>query len=200
MRRSGITLVLLALLAVLGASACGGRQAAVPDCRDYVASPSARAAERGGTAGAATRDDSRFVCYAGVSRLAAVAYGLMAQKRSANPTVLRFAERTIDDNKRAYAELDELARQQDAMTMPTRLDEEHAAIRSQLSPLAGDAFDRAYVRQLIAEDRQAMQLQQEELARGNEPLLKRYAVNAMKKLQEEIASARQVAVDIGAER
>jgi len=196
MRRSGVLLVLLALL---GASSCGTRHAGPTDCRDYVASPAAHAARLNGNAGAPTGEDYQYVCFAGVSRLAVVAYGLMAEKRSANPAVRGLTERLVGDNKQAYAELDGLARQQDGMVMPTRLDEEHVATRSQLSPLTGDAFDRAYLQLLIAEDQEAIRLQHRELKGGEEPFLKRYAVNSLKRLQGELASVQQVAAEIGAQ-
>ncbi len=189
--------LLLASALVLAAASCASRQKTETDCRDAVESPAARTSNIGGSAGAPERADYQFACYAAVNRLATVAYGLLAEKRAQSQVVRGYARQLVEENKEAYASLEGLARQQNGMVMPTRLDEAHAAVRAQLGALQGDAFDRAYLQAQIREDDNAIDLYQRELKAGNEPFLKHFAANSLVKTRADLVHARQIAAEIG---
>jgi len=93
-----------------------------------------------------TAADRKAITDMGMSNMAEVEMGKLAQSKSQNAEVKAFAQKMIDDHGKALTEVQTLA-QSKGVTLPTELDAKHKAMSDRLSKLSGDSFDKTYVKQ-----------------------------------------------------
>lgn len=102
-----------------------------------------------GTAASAaklTAADRKAIMDMGMSNMAEVEMGKLAQSKSQNAEVKAFAQKMVDDHGKALTEVQTLA-QSKGVTLPTELDAKHKAMADRLGKLSGDSFDKTYVKQ-----------------------------------------------------
>jgi len=106
------------------------------------------AGQQSATAGAAKLGsaDRKAIMDMGMSNMAEVAMGKLAQSKSQNADVKAFATKMVDDHGKALTEVQTLA-QSKGVTLPTDLDAKHKAQSAKLEKMTGDAFDKAYMQQ-----------------------------------------------------
>ena len=90
--------------------------------------------------------DRKAIMDMGMSNMAEVAMGKLAQSKSQNAEVKQFATKMVDDHGKALGEVQTLA-QSKGVTLPTELDAKHKAMSAKLEKMSGDAFDKAYMQQ-----------------------------------------------------
>ncbi len=133
------------------AAACGPRPAGDDDTASSQAivktDPATPPTDRGDQV--VTGGDLGFLNDAAPGGMAEIALGRLAVERTANPEVKRFAERVIADHAKAGEELEQLA-QRKQVTLPADVNPQHKEALAQLSQLEGAAFDRAYVKAMVA--------------------------------------------------
>lgn len=93
-----------------------------------------------------TAADRKAIMDMGMSNMAEVEMGKLAQNKSQNAEVKAFAQKMIDDHGKALTEVQTLA-QSKGVTLPTELDAKHKAMSDRLAKLSGDSFDKTYVKQ-----------------------------------------------------
>jgi len=93
-----------------------------------------------------TAADRKAIMDMGMSNMAEVAMGKLAQSKSQNAEVKQFATKMVDDHGKALGEVQTLA-QSKGVTLPTELDAKHKAMSAKLEKMSGDAFDKAYMQQ-----------------------------------------------------
>ncbi len=93
-----------------------------------------------------TAADRKAIMDMGMSNMAEVEMGKLAQSKSQNADVKAFAQKMVDDHGKALTEVQTLA-QSKGVTLPTELDAKHKAMSAKLEKASGDAFDKAYVKQ-----------------------------------------------------
>ena len=93
-----------------------------------------------------TSADRKAIMDMGMSNMAEVEMGKLAQSKSQNAEVKAFATKMVDDHGKALTEVQTLA-QSKGVTLPTELDAKHKAMSAKLEKMSGDAFDKAYVKQ-----------------------------------------------------
>jgi len=93
-----------------------------------------------------TSADRKAIMDMGMSNMAEVEMGKLAQSKSQNAEVKAFAQKMVDDHGKALTEVQTLA-QSKGVTLPTELDAKHKAMSAKLEKMSGDAFDKAYVKQ-----------------------------------------------------
>lgn len=93
-----------------------------------------------------TSADRKAITDMGMSNMAEVEMGKLAQSKSQNAEVKAFATKMVDDHGKALTEVQTLA-QSKGVTLPTELDAKHKAMSAKLEKMSGDAFDKAYVKQ-----------------------------------------------------
>ena len=93
-----------------------------------------------------TAADRKAIMDMGMSNMAEVEMGKLAQSKSQNAEVKAFAQKMIDDHGKALTEVQTLA-QSKGVTLPTELDAKHKAMSDRLAKLSGDSFDKTYVKQ-----------------------------------------------------
>jgi putative membrane protein len=90
--------------------------------------------------------DRKAIMDMGMSNMAEVAMGKLAQSKSQNADVKAFADKMVTEHGAALTEVQTLA-QLKGVTLPTELDAKHKAQSAKLEKMSGDAFDKAYAKQ-----------------------------------------------------
>lgn len=106
----------------------------------------AGAAATANSAAKLTAADRKAITDMGMSNMAEVEMGKLAQSKSQNAEVKAFATKMVDDHGKALTEVQALA-QSKGVTLPTALDAKHKAMSDRLQKLTGDSFDKTYVKQ-----------------------------------------------------
>jgi putative membrane protein len=135
--------------------------------------------------------DILFVELVGEGGLAEVALGELAVAKAAAPDVKQFAERMVADHGAANDKLAAIA--EDAgIPVPTELNAEHAAVRSQLEGLGGATFDLTYMRSQIVDHQKTAQLLEWEITSGQHAALQRFAAEVLPAVLEHLAVSRGI--------
>ena len=127
----------IALAVAVGASA------------QQVPAPGTRSAPGQAKLASADRD---FVLTAAKGGMAEVALGELAGMNAKNDAVKRFGQRMVADHGKANQALADLA-QEKGVELPKDVDRAHKGVQDRLAKLQGDAFDRAYVEEMVKDHR-----------------------------------------------
>jgi len=121
-----------------------------------------------------SQKDMDFMKKAAIGGMAEVELGKLAQQNAHSPDVKSFGARMVQDHGRAGDQLANIAKQR-GVQLPQQLDSEHVSTRDRLAKLQGDAFDRAYIKAMVADhDKDAKEFRRQ-AQMGQDPELKRFA-------------------------
>ena len=150
-------------------------------------------ADKGQTAakGKTAKADQGFVREAAMSGMAEVELGRLAADKASNADVKKFGQRMVDDHGKANDELKGIASGK-TLDLPTSLGPKHMAIRDKLAKLSGDAFDRAYMAEMVRDHDQAVQLFQRASKSGSDAEIKAFAEKHLPHLREHQKMARDL--------
>jgi putative membrane protein len=98
------------------------------------------------TSGMLAKSDQKMIMSMAQANMAEIEAGRLAQSKSQNDDVKKFAQQMIDDHTKALDDVKQLA-QAKGVALPADLDRSHKAMASKLQALSGDKFDRAYLAQ-----------------------------------------------------
>ena len=132
--------VIKSLLAVSVAAAMFGSAGVQAQTQQSTNAPAAAGATK------LTSADRKAIMDMGMSNMAEVAMGKLAQSKSQNADVKAFAEKMVTEHGAALTEVQTLA-QSKGVTLPADLDAKHKAQSAKLEKMSGDAFDKAYAKQ-----------------------------------------------------
>jgi putative membrane protein len=136
--------------------------------------------------------DQTFVQKAVVGGLAEVQLGKMAAEHAVSFEVQRFGQRMVEEHGQANQELMALVKQK-GLSVPTALDEKHQKAANQLARLQGEAFDRAYIQQMVKDHEEDVRLFRTQAKEGQDPELKRFAADTLPTLEAHLKMARSLA-------
>ena len=142
------------------------------------------------SASAVAAADTAFVKEAAIGGMAEVELGTLAKEKASNADVKQFADRMVTDHGKANDELKQWA-QQKSVTLPTDLDAKHKATKERLSKLSGDAFDKAYMRDMVADHVKDVSAFKRESTAAKDPDLKAWAGKTLPTLQDHLKMARE---------
>ena len=120
---------------------------------------------------------------AAIGGLAEVELGNLAKEKASNPDVKSFGDRMATDHGKANDELKNWAQQKN-VTLPTELDAKHKAERDRLAKLSGDAFDKAYMRLMVADHSHDVAAFKRESTAAKDPDLKAWAGKTLPTLED----------------
>jgi len=129
--------------------------------------------------------DQHFVTDAAVGGMAEVELGKLAADKAANADVKKFGQRMADDHGKANDELKSLA-QSRQITLPSAIDAKHKATIDRLSKLSGEAFDRAYVEEMLKDHQKDVAAFRTESKSGKDPEVKAWAGKMLPTLEEHL--------------
>src|SRR5689334_2415521 len=105
-------------------------------------------AQNNGAPPAKAKPDQEFVREAAMGGMAEVELGELANMKGSTPSVKAFGRRMVMDHGRANEELKALALRKEIPLEPN-VGPKHKATHDKLSTMAGMAFDRAYVDDML---------------------------------------------------
>jgi len=129
--------------------------------------------------------DQHFVTDAAVGGMAEVELGKLAADKAANADVKKFGQRMADDHGKANDELKVLA-QSEKITLPSAIDAKHKSTIDRLSKLSGEAFDRAYVEEMLKDHQKDVAAFRTESKSGKDPEVKAWAGKTLPTLEEHL--------------
>ncbi len=141
---------------------------------------------------AITNADKTFVSKAAAGGMAEVELGKIATQNAGSPRVKAFGQRMVTDHSQANQELQEIAQQQ-GIQVPTQLEPKDQALADRLRGLKGQAFDTAYMRDMVQDHRQDIADFQKEARIGEDPNVKSFAQKTLPILQQHLTMAQNAA-------
>lgn len=145
-----------------------------------------------GTAKHMTASDRMFIRKAAEGGKAEVELGKLAQEKAASPEVKQFGERMVNDHSKANDQLKEVV-QKEGVTLPTKLDAKDAATKARLEKLSGEAFDRAYMKDMVADHTKDVREFKNEAKNGKDPDVKNFAAQTAPTLEDHLKEAKNIA-------
>jgi len=141
--------------------------------------------------------DQAFVMETAMDGMAEVELGKLAADKAASANVKAFGQQMVTDHGKAGDELKTVAASKQ-ITLPSSLDAKHQATRDRLAKLSGDAFDRAYVTEMVAGHKKAVTDFTRESTSGTDSDVKAWAAKTLPTIQGHFKMAqdleKQVAV------
>ncbi len=143
--------------------------------------------------GAALSDaDKKFINDAASGGLAEVEMGRLATKNGQSAEVKKFGQRMIDDHTKANNELSQLASSK-GITPPKEPNSEQKSTMDRLSKLKGEAFDRAYMDDMVKDHTKDVAEFEKEANQGGDNDVKAFASKTLPTLQEHLRMAQSIA-------
>ena len=198
--RTPALLVVTALLAAAPALAQTQQQRALgTQSQTGSPPPTDPATPAAGLGSTATRGDAltapAFVRAAAASDLYEMEASRLAEQRSQNTEVKRFAQHMLRDHGKTTGELKGMLPQLQgvsAQQMATSLDRQHQALLEQLQGVQGAEFDRAFVRQQVQSHQAAVDLFRAYAQSGDDARLKQWATQTLPSLEEHLLEAQRM--------
>jgi putative membrane protein len=149
------------------------------------------------TTGTVAASDRAFAREAAVGGMAEVDLGNLAKEKASSPDVKSFAERMVTDHSKASDELKQWA-SQNQVTLPTELNAKDKATHARLEKLSGAAFDKAYMRAMLADHKADVAKFKTESKSARNPDLKDWAGKTLPTLEDHLKQAEDTAAKVGA--
>ena len=166
---------LLIGVAALGLTAVAGLS--------YAADPMT-SATGGNVAGA----DRTFIEKAAIGGMTEVEAGKLAQQKGNSPAVKDYGAKMVTDHTKANEELTKIASAK-GVTPPGTLDSAHKSDIDKLSKQSGADFDKAFMKQMVADHKTTVSLFEKEAKSGKDGDLKQFASTTLPTLHEHLQMA-----------
>jgi putative membrane protein len=141
--------------------------------------------------GTSQTSDQRFMKEAAAGGMAEVELGQLAADKASSPDVKEFAQRMVKDHSQANDQLKQIAMQKN-VTLPTSPSPKDEMIKKKLSNMSGDAFDRAYMADMVKDHKKDIAAFQKESANGQDPDMKQFASQTLPTLKDHLKQAESV--------
>jgi putative membrane protein len=143
-------------------------------------------------AAGAAMSDQQFVDFAGQTDMVEANLGQLAQNVASAQPVKDYGQMLATDHTSDYHQLYDAAHQAN-LTVPTAIDAEHNKMMiDPFQKLKGAAFDRRYIKEMVAGHTKAIAVYKKEAADAQNPALKSYAQDALPVLQKHLAGAKDL--------
>jgi putative membrane protein len=140
-----------------------------------------------------------FATKAAQGGMAEVKLGELAQQKGQSQAVKDFGSRMVADHTKANDELKSLAGRK-GITLPSDVDARDQAIYDFLSKLQGAAFDRAYMRDMVADHRADVTEFRRESEHGSDADLKAFAAKTLPTLEDHLRMAERTEAAVRTEK
>ncbi len=143
-----------------------------------------------------TMADAHFAKEAAAGGMAEVKMGQLAQEKGSNETVKSFGEKMVQDHSQANEKLKSVAGEQ-KIELPTTLSKQDQATYDRLSSLSGDAFDKAYARDMLNDHVKDIAAFKKEATGGKNEAVKNFASETLPTLETHLKMAHEMAQAVG---
>jgi putative membrane protein len=139
--------------------------------------------------------DRDFVLTAAKGGMAEVALGELAGMNAKNDAVKRFGQRMVADHGKANQALADLA-QDKGVELPKDVDRAHKGVQDRLAKLQGDAFDRAYVEEMVKDHRKDVKEFERASTSAKDPAVKAWAGKTLPTLREHLREVENLSAKV----
>ena len=136
--------------------------------------------------------DRQFMMKAAQGSKAEIELGQLAQQNASSPEVKQFGQRMVTDHTQASDQLKQVASQK-GVTLPEKLNAKDAATKARLEKLSGQAFDRAYMKDMVMDHKKDVSEFQNEAKNGKDPDVKNFASQTAPTLEDHLKQAKSIA-------
>ena len=158
-------------------------------------SPSQDQSSGGATATKASENvnpvDRAFMRKAAEGGQAEVELGRLATEKASSPEVKEFGQRMVDDHSKANDRLKQIASEK-GVKLPEKLTTKDEATKRRLEKLSGESFDRAYIRDMVADHSQDAAEFRSEASKAKDPDLKSFASETLNTIEEHLKEAKKL--------
>jgi len=154
----------------------------------------AQSKKAGATAGST---DAAFAKEAAIGGMAEVELGNLAQQKASSADVKQFGQRMATDHGKANDELKQWASSKH-VTLPSAVDAKAKATHDHLAKLSGDAFDKAYMHDMVTDHHHDIAAFKKESTSGADADLKAWAGKTLPTLEDHLKNAQDVSSKVGA--
>jgi len=156
----------------------------------------AAAPAMGQTKSPASSPDMAFAKEAAIGGMAEVDLGNLAQQKASSADVKQFGQRMATDHAKANDELKQWASSK-SVTLPAEIDAKHKATHDRLAKLSGDAFDKAYMHDMVMDHQHDVAAFRKESTSGKDADLKAWAGKTLPTLEDHLKLAQQTDKAVG---
>lgn len=146
---------------------------------------------------ALTSSEKEFMTNAARGGMLEVQMGRLAADKATSPEVKQFGERMVTDHGQLGQKLQQLASNLN-LTPEQQLSPEQQNAVSRLQNLSGKAFDREYIKAMVADHVKDISEFQRAANQASNADIKQFASEALPMLQEHLKLAREIAGKLGA--
>jgi len=140
--------------------------------------------------------DEDFAKDAAQGGLAEVKFGQLAQEKGASDAVRSFGKRMVEDHLKANEQLKDVALRE-KVKLPTELSKKNQKNYDRLAQLSGDAFDRAYARDMVRDHQDDIAAFKQEASSGQNQAIKNFALQTLPTLEDHLKMAREMEQGLG---
>jgi len=137
---------------------------------------------------AASAADQQFIKNAAEGSLAEVEMGRLAAQHASHADVKSFGQRMISDHQKVDNELKDIAAKKH-VTLAATLNTQDQKTYDGLSKLSGDAFDRAYMKDMVQDHQADIAHFKAEAASGKDADVKAFASKTLPTLEDHLKAA-----------
>lgn len=143
------------------------------------------------TGGNIASGDRKFVTMAAISDMTEIEASKLAQTKASSPAVKEFGTQMIADHTKTSGELMTISSAK-TVTPPGTLDKAHRKAVDKLATLSGADFDKAYVKQMVSDHKDAVSLFEKESKSGKDGDLQAFAGKTLPSLQGHLKMAQDL--------
>jgi len=142
--------------------------------------------------------DQSFAIRAAQGGMAEVEIGRIAMQNGSSDLVKAFGQRMVDEHGKANEDLKHIAGIK-GIPLPGAISSKEKKDAARLQKLKGDAFDRAYLADMVRDHEKDVAEFEREARSGQDPELKAFAEKALPTLKEHLQMARDASAKVGAQ-
>lgn len=142
--------------------------------------------------GTAAMMDKQFVRSALEGGMAEVQMGQLAAQKSSNPDVKEFGQKMVDDHTKLGEQMKQVAAQMN-VKLPDSLSSKDKSTIAKLSALDGDAFDKAYIKDMVKDHKKDEKEFKQEAINASNPALKEVVSQGAQVIGQHLQMIEQIA-------
>lgn len=151
---------------------------------------SATSATTSSAAATLDKKDSEFVTKTAQGGIAEVQISQMAQSKSTNADVKKFADRMVNDHTKANDELKSLATSK-GVTLPVDIDDAHRKAADELAKKNGKEYDAAYMKAMVEDHEKVVKAFEAESKDAKDADLKSWVTKTLPTIQDHLKMAKE---------
>jgi putative membrane protein len=152
-----------------------------------------------GTPNSNAMSDAEFAKEAAESGLAGMKFGQLGQDKGSSDAVKEFGKKMAADQMQAMAQLKAIADKGD-LKLPTDLNKRDQKNYDKLSQMSGDAFDKAYMKEMVKDDQDHVSMFQLQANGGQNGTIRNFAAQTLPVLQDQLKLAKDTSKALAGEK